>query len=83
MRRLPVGLLLLVLGCSEAPKAELTPLEKVPDNVMTIAKDKLPDVTFEQAVKRPDGIYEISGKDAKGKVREIEISPSGAIIEIE
>lgn len=76
-------LLIVFLGCSEAPKAALMPLESVPENIMAIAKEKLPGVKFDQAVKGVDGRIEVIGKDAKGKVREIEISPSGEILEIE
>lgn len=83
MRCVPVCLLALIVGCSEAPKSQLMPVESVPENIMAIAKEKLPGVTFDQAVKGADGRIEVIGKDAKGKVREIEISPSGEILEIE
>jgi hypothetical protein len=83
MRCVPACLLIVLLGCSEAPKAELMPIEKVPENIMTIAREKLPGVKFDQAVKGSDGRIEVIGKDGKGKVREIEISPSGEILEIE
>jgi hypothetical protein len=76
-------LLIAVSGCSEASKAERLAIDDVPDNLMTIAKDKLPGVTFDQAIVRSNGVYEIIGKDDKGKVREIELSPEGEIVEIE
>lgn len=72
-----------VVGCSEAPKAEFLPIDEVPESLMTIARDKLPGVTFDQALIKVNGIYEISGKDARGKVREIELSPEGEVVEIE
>ena len=76
-------LLCLTMGCGADPKAVLVPIENIPENLMTIAHEKLPGVTFEQAVIRGDGRYEISGKDGRGKVREIELSRSGEILEIE
>jgi hypothetical protein len=83
LRFLFAFVLLVFVGCSEAPTAALMPLDKVPENIMAIAKEKLPDVTFDQAVKGADGRIEVIGKDGKGKVREIEISRSGEILEIE
>jgi hypothetical protein len=61
----------------------MLPLEEVPENLMTVARDKLPGVTFEQAVKRPDGVYVIGGKDSRGKVREIELTEDAEVVEIE
>jgi hypothetical protein len=83
MRFLCVCVLAAALGCSEAPKAELLSVEKVPENLMTIARDKLPGVTFDQALRRADGVYVINGKDGRGKIREIELTPGGEIVEIE
>lgn len=83
MRHISACLLLLVVGCSESAKAKSLPLEEVPDNVMTVAKEKLPDIKFEQAVRLSDGTYEVIGKDQRGKVREIEISPDGKVLQIE
>jgi hypothetical protein len=76
-------LLVAVSGCSEASKAERLAIDDVPDNLMTIAKDKLPGVTFDQAIVKSNGVYEIIGKDNKGKTREIELSPEGEVVEIE
>lgn len=75
--------LLVVIGCSEAPKAERLTIDEVPENLMTIAKEKLPGVKFDQVIVKSSGIYEIIGKDDKGKVREIELSPEGEVVEIE
>jgi hypothetical protein len=77
--------LALAVGCGpkEEPKKEAVPLDQVPDNVMTVAKEKLPDVKFERAVRKPNGEYEILGKDKTGKVREIDITPSGEVTEID
>jgi hypothetical protein len=72
-----------VAGCSEASKAQRLAVEDVPENLMTIARDKLPGVAFDQFILKSDGVYEIIGKDDKGKTREIELSPSGEVVEIE
>jgi hypothetical protein len=82
-RFLCVSLLLMAVGCSDASKAERLTLNDVPENLMTIAKEKLPGVAFDQAIRKSNGIYEIIGKDANGKVREIELTPEGEIAEIE
>ncbi len=87
MRHL-IGSLALVLmflvGCAEdRSKYAVIPVEDVPEPAMKTAKEKLPDVKFEQAWKKPDGNYEIRGKDGKGKVREIELTAEGKVIEIE
>ena len=83
MRYFAACVLLLLIGCGQGPKAELVPLDDVPENVMKVARDKLPDVTFEQCVKRPDGVYVIGGKEIRGKIREIELTEDGEIVEIE
>lgn len=84
MRRISIGLLIFAIaGCGTGSKATSIPIEKVPENLMTIAKEKLPGVSFDQAIQLADGRIEIIGKDEKGKVREIEFSPSGEIFEIE
>ena len=50
--------LLFVVGCGEkTPKGENVELDKVPEPVMKVAKEKLPDVKFEQAWKTPGGNY--------------------------
>ena len=75
-------------GCGdEAPEGdELVAIESIPANLMQIAKKELPGVNFNEAYKmKVDGkdAFEIRGKDARGKVREIELTTSGDIIEIE
>jgi hypothetical protein len=51
-----------------------------------IAEDlprELPDVTFDRAVIKANGIYEINGKDKKGKVRDVEMTAAGEVTEVE
>ena len=74
---------LLLAGCGGKPKPELIPLEKVPEAIRTTAKETLPEVKFDQAIRRPDGGYEVRGKDASGKVRDVEFSKDGKVIEVE
>ena len=76
--------LLLVVGCGEKkPSGENVELEKVPEPVMKVAKEKLPDVKFEQAWKTPTGNYEVRGKNKNGKVRDIQVKPDGTVVEVD
>jgi len=70
-------------GCSHAPSGAPISLDQVPPSIMKISQDKLPDVKFDRAVKRADGSYEISGKDKKGKVRDVELTANGEVTEVE
>jgi hypothetical protein len=78
-----VLLLVLVVGCSGEKKKEPIPLDQVPEKIMKVAKEKFPDVTFERAMREPNGDYEVIGKNKQGKVREIDISPAGEVTQIE
>jgi hypothetical protein len=70
-------------GCGPA-KVEKTPMkvEEVPPEIMKIAKEKLPDITFTEAYKE-NGNYELRGKDKRGKLREIDITPDGKVVEMD
>lgn len=85
MRSVVVALaLLFVVGCGEkTPKGENVELDKVPEPVMKAAKEKLPDVKFEQAWKTTDGNYEVRGKAKNGKVRDIQVKPDGTVVEVD
>jgi hypothetical protein len=61
----------------------LVSLDQVPAPLVQVAKDKLPQVKFDHAWKLPNGDYEIRGKDKNGKVREVEVTPAGDIVEVE
>ncbi len=80
-------LLLLVAGCSEAfEKTEMVPIDKVPEPVMKVAKEKLPGVKFDTAWTETDGdktVYEVRGKSADGKTRDIKVSPDGTVLEVD
>ena len=74
----------LVVGCGEGtPSGENVALDQVPEPVMKVAKDKLPNVKFEQAWKTPGGNYEVRGKGQNGKVRDIQVKPNGEVVEVD
>ncbi len=75
----------VVAGCGGTPPEAKTTLDlkDVPPEIMKVAKEKLPDVTFDTAWKKANGSYEVRGKAKNGKVREIDIRPDGSVEEIE
>ena len=76
--------LVFVIGCGEkTPKGENVELDKVPEPVMKAAKEKLPDVKFDQAWKTPNGNYEVRGKAKNGKVRDIQVKADGTVVEVD
>ena len=79
--------LLFVFGCGERPHSDETvPLDKVPPSVMEAARKSLPGYTFGTVYKmKVDGkdAYEVRGKDKRGKVREVEVSPTGEVLAVE
>jgi hypothetical protein len=87
MMRSLLLILVLVAGCAkqEGEKAEkvMVPIEKVPENLVKIAQEKLPEVKFDHARILPNGDYEIRGKGKNGKIREVELKPDGKLVEIE
>ena len=86
-------LLLLLAGCSDSDSTDRLgrrsmSLADVPASVRAAAEKQLPDVTFADAWKNVerDGklhSYEIRGKNNNGKTREVRVSPSGDILEVE
>ena len=84
-RALGLVTLLIVFGCAESKieKKEPISLNQVPANILKVAKEKLPDVKFERAMKKPNGDIEVIGKSRNGKIREIDIKPDGTVTEIE
>lgn len=79
-----IGLSALVLtGCGGKREQKTTmELKDVPPDILKVAKEKLPGVTFDSAYKEPNGSYELRGKDKTGKVREIDIKPDGTVEEV-
>lgn len=80
-------LLLAAAGCGEVfEKTEMVPIEKVPESVMKVAKEKLPGVKFDTAWTEKEGdetVYEVRGKSADGKTRDIKVSPDGTVLEVD
>lgn len=80
-----VVVLCLISGCGvvrrDPPKR--IDLKEVPESIMKIAREKLPDVNFDNALMKPSGTYEVRGKNKAGKLREIDIRPDGTVEEIE
>jgi hypothetical protein len=90
MRIASLVLLLLMLGCSSsehpASSKVSVPLADVAPELRAIAEKELPNVKFDSARKiKVDGedVYEIRGKQSNGKIREVEVSVSGKVIEVE
>ena len=91
MRRLRVGMmsagLLAAAGCGE-PESTKVPvaLEQVPAVALDAARKKAPEVHFTTAFKvkfEGQDAFEIRGKNRQGKIREVEVSPTGQILEVE
>ena len=74
-------------GCERQPASDqIVPIDQVPANLMEIARKELPGINFDTVYKmKVDGkdAYEIRGKNKQGKVREVELSASGEVLEIE
>jgi hypothetical protein len=81
-----VGLLALG-GCEGGTRPVAVPLDQVPSPVMEVAKKNAPPgVKLDSARKftlNGEEVYEVRGKDQRGKIREVEISASGKLLEIE
>ena len=91
---LPVALVAIsFLGCGEmleSGRLSRRPIatQEVPESVMESAKKALPEVQFADAWKNLDKegklhSYEIRGRNQNGKIREVRVSPSGDILELE
>jgi hypothetical protein len=84
MQRLLFSVLLcLAIGCESKKTPSIVPFDQVPASILQKAQEALPDVKFDNAVRRSDGGLEVRGKDPQGKVRDVEFSPKGDVIEIE
>lgn len=82
-------LLLVTSGCGEILEpTEMVPIEKLPDPVLKTAQEKLPDVKFDTAWKeheQEDGeeVFEVRGKTKSGKTRDIKVTASGKVLEVD
>lgn len=81
-------LIFLAAGCGEALKpTEMVPLDKLPEPVLKTAQEKLPDVKFDTAWKEQDKegeeVFEVRGKTSGGKTRDIRVTASGKVLEVD
>jgi hypothetical protein len=80
-------LLMLILGCSDKRENDMPiPFEKVPPTLVKIASERLPGVSFQTAYKETKGgkdVYELRGKTKEGKIRDLEITADGEVIEVD
>ena len=89
MKRIAICLAAVCIGlagCGEHEKTEMVPIDKVPEAVMKVAKEKLPDVTFDTAWTESEGgktFYEVRGKSKDGKTRDIKIGTDGKVMEVD
>jgi uncharacterized membrane protein YkoI len=91
MRNVVAAVLLLALaagcGANSAPPAKVAvPLSEIAPELMAVARQTLPNVTFDSARKiqvNGEDVFEIRGKQPNGKVREVEVSVSGKVVEVE
>src|SRR6185312_3329862 len=82
-----VAALLIIPGCGDRDEVpgmirKPTTMDKVPEVVLKAAKKAWPDVTFSDAFENLDkGVtlrsYEIRGRNASGKIREVRVSTAG------
>jgi hypothetical protein len=83
------GLVVGCLGCQAKSSgksdndegAVAMPFDQVPPDMLKEAKKRMPNVTFDNARKKPDGTIEVRGKDKQGKKGEVEFHPDGGITE--
>jgi hypothetical protein len=87
----PLGLAVAGCGEHELPTGfsrRTTEIKDVPEAVMKVAKKTIPGVDFKEAWSNLDQSgklhsYEIRGRAANGKIREVRVSPAGEILEME
>ena len=83
-----LALLLSLSGCGSPPAPESPWLSTadIPADLLAAAQKKLPQVKFDTARKikyKGGDAFEIRGKAPNGKVREVEATPDGEVIEVE
>ena len=81
-------LMLMAAGCGEALEStEMVPLDKLPEPVLKTAQEKLPDVKFDTAwkehEKEGEEVFEVRGKTSGGKTRDIRVTASGKVLEVD
>lgn len=83
MRRLCIICLVLV-GCGQ-PRANsalpMVAMTDVPVVVKQAASGRRPDIRFHTAFLRPEGGYQLRGKDGRGKTIAIDITSDGTVVQ--
>lgn len=94
-RRAALALLvaLLPIGCGEQEESarmarRTMTVDAVPDGPRAAAKKALPEINFEDAWANVDAdgqthSFELRGRSANGQIREVRVSPSGEVLEME
>ena len=93
-RWLATALVCLTLaGCGEPGVTSTTvrraiPVGELPEPILKAAKKAVPGVDFQEAWKNLDRgktlqSYEVRGRNARGKIREVRVSITGEILEME
>jgi hypothetical protein len=81
------GVMLIAAGCGEVGEDDVpVPLDQVPASVVKIAEETLPGLKFDSAYKETkDGkeVFELRGKTKEGKIRDVEITADGKVIEVD
>jgi hypothetical protein len=79
--------LLATVGCGEVGEhVETVPLDQVPAPALKVARETLPEVTFDSAWKeKGEGkdAYEIRGKTKSGKIRDLKVTADGKVLEVD
>jgi hypothetical protein len=88
----PLGLISVMSGCGDELPAgfsrKVVEIKDVPGVALKAAKKAIPGVDFKEAWSNLDKAgklhsYEIRGRASNGKIREVRVSPTGEILEME
>ena len=87
MRYAAICVSLFLAGCGTRPApTTVVPLTEISPDLMQVAQKALPNVKFQSARKiqvNGEEVFEIRGKMPNGKIREVEVSVSGNVVEVE
>ena len=80
-------LLAATAGCGDNRENDVPmPLDQVPKAIMKVAEEKLPGVKFDSAYKETkDGkdVFELRGKTKDGKIRDVEVTADGKVLDVD
>lgn len=77
---------LLICGCAKTDHRaddSVVPLNEVPAAAIKAAQAELPGVKFDTAWKTEGGAFEIRGKTPQGKIRDVQVTASGEVVEVD